>query len=102
VEDEKRFSLWGALRSPELWLLLVVSVAALGGVSAWVTVPLGVSGLTISSLPKYVELWPRARREGAVRVWWMTVGLSALNSFAAAGGAHVLGIVGGWLWGVPG
>jgi hypothetical protein len=64
----------------------------------WVVVPLLVAGLSISSLPKYIALWPRAQRAGAERVWWQTVMLSVLNNVAAAGGAFLLGIVTRWVW----
>jgi len=32
------------------------------GVAWWVMVPLVVAGLSIVSMPKYIALWPRARK----------------------------------------
>ena len=87
-----------AVRAPEFWLLVVATLAAAGGLGAWIVLPLTVAGLSISSLPKYIALWPRARAAGAVRVWWQTVALSLLNALATAGAAYVLGCGIGWLW----
>jgi hypothetical protein len=100
-EDRKPLTVWRALRAAEFWLLLVAAIAAVFRVPWWVTVPLVMGGLSISSLPKYVELWPRARAVGAELEWWKTVGLSSFNNLAAACGAHVLGVFIGWFWGVP-
>jgi hypothetical protein len=55
------------LRAPEFWLLVVASLAAAGGVQWWVVLPLTLAGLSITSLPKYVAFWPRARLAGAER-----------------------------------
>jgi hypothetical protein len=63
----------------------------------WVVVALLVAGLSISSLPKFIALRQRAQRVGADWEWWVTVALSALNSFAAACGAYMLGVVARWL-----
>ena len=70
----------------------------MSGVRWWVVVPLTVAGLTISSLPKYIELWPRARDVGAAWAWWTTVGLSTLNSLAAAIGCVLVGHLTRWIW----
>jgi hypothetical protein len=72
------------LRAPEFWLLVVASLAAAGGVQAWVVVPLTLAGLSIASLPKYVGLWPRVRRAGAEREWLLTVSLSMFSNLATA------------------
>ena len=87
-----------ALRSPEFWLLFVAAFAAAAGLSGWIIVPLTLAGLSISSLPKYFELWPRARNVGAEGEWWRTLALSALNSFAASCAAFLLGRGIGWLY----
>jgi hypothetical protein len=92
-------SIWRALRSPEFWLLMVASLTAAGGVSGWIVVPLTVAGLSISSVPKFVALWPRARRAGAGREWWLMVGLSMFNNFATSCAAFLLGIAIHWRWG---
>ena len=97
-EDGKPLTVWRALRAAEFWLLLVAAIAAVFRVPWWVTVPLVMGGLSISSLPKYVELWPRARAVGAELEWWKTVGLSFFNSLAAAVAAFVLGNLVRWLW----
>jgi hypothetical protein len=97
-EDDKPFTFRRALRSPEYWLLLVASLAAVGGVAWWIVVPLATAGLCISSLPKYVELWPRVRAAGAEWEGWKTVALSIFNSMAASCAAFVFGIVTRWLW----
>jgi hypothetical protein len=68
------------------------------GVTGWIVIPLTLAGLSISSLPKYIELWPRAERVGAEAEWWKTVGLSFFNSLAAAVAAFVLGNLVRWLW----
>lgn len=100
-DDDKPIGFWRALRQSEFWLLCAGAVAAMFGVPWWVTVPLMVAGLSISSLPKYIELWPRARNVGAEWQWMVTVALSELNALAAACGTHLAGNVTRWLWGVP-
>ena len=97
-DDDTPLTFGRALRTPEFWLLLVAATCSMSGVRWWVVVPLTVTGLTISSLPKYIELWPRARDVGAVWAWWATVGLSALNSLAAAVGCVLLGHLTRWIW----
>jgi hypothetical protein len=57
--------LTSALRAPEFWLLVAASLAAAGGVPWWIVLPLTLAGLSVTSLPKYVELWPRVRRARA-------------------------------------
>jgi hypothetical protein len=52
----KAMTLRRALRMPEYWLLLVTALAGCLGVAWWIAVPLATAGLSISSLPKYVEL----------------------------------------------
>jgi hypothetical protein len=94
-EANKAKSFW---REPEFWLLLMAALASVFGVTWWVVVPLTVAGLSISSLPKYVKLWPRARSVGAETEWWKTVLLSMLNNLAAGCGAFVLGKLIHWLW----
>ena len=98
-DDERQLTFWRALRSPEFWVLIVTAVAGAAGGSWWVFIPLGVAGLSISSLPKYIKMWPRARDVGAEWKWWETVALSALNSAGAASGAFMVGIVTRWLFG---
>jgi hypothetical protein len=56
-------------------------------------------GRTInSSLPKYVELWPRVQRTGAEWEGWKTVALSVFNNIAASCGGFLLGVFSRWLW----
>jgi len=94
-DEDKRQSFW---RAPEFWLLLAASGVSTLGVTGWIVIPLTLAGLSISSLPKYIELWPRAERVGAQAEWWKTVGLSFFNSLAAAVAAFVLGNLVRWLW----
>lgn len=53
---------WRFWREPEFWLLLVATLGATFGLSVWIVVTLTVAGLSISSLPKYIALWPRAHQ----------------------------------------
>jgi ABC-type sulfate transport system permease component len=85
-------------REPEFWLLVVAALASTLGLAVWIVVPLTAAGLSISSLPKYIELWPRARAVGAETEWWKTVLLSMLNSLAAACAAFLFGTFSRWLW----
>ena len=89
---------WRFLREPELWLLLVAAIASSFGRAVWIVVPLTLVGLSISSLPKYIELWPRARDVGAETEWWKTVLLSMLNNLAAACAPYAFGNLSRWLW----
>src|SRR5258708_1466347 len=96
--DGKGMTLRSALRSPEYWLLLVTGFAGYFGTPWWVAVPLATAGLSISSLPKYVEMWPRVRKVGAEWEGWMTVALSTFNSIAASAAAFLLGVLSRWVW----
>lgn len=60
LDDGKELTVRRAFRAAEFWLILVTAVAATFGVAWWVAVPLATLGLSISSLPKYFEMWPRA------------------------------------------
>ena len=98
MDDEQQPTFGRALRAPEFWLLVAAALSALAGVAWWVVVPLVMAGLSVSSLPKYIELWPRARGVGAEREWWKTVVLSLFNTLGAACAAFGLGVVVRWLW----
>jgi hypothetical protein len=97
-DDEKALTFRRALRSPEYWLLLVAALAGCLGVAWWIAVPLATAGLSISSLPKYVELWPRVQRAGAEWEGWKTVALSMFNNIVASCGGFLLGVLSHWLW----
>ena len=98
-EDGARpLTFWRAIKMPEFWMLLVTSGAGAAGGAWWMFIPLCVAGLSISSLPKYISLWPRARDAGAERAWWETVGLSIFNNAGAASAAFMLGIGSRWLF----
>lgn len=71
----------------------------MAGLSAWIAVPLMTAGLSISSLPKYIALWPKARRVGAEGAWWQTVALSLLNNAGASAAGVVLGVLLRWIVG---
>ncbi len=98
LDDDEQLTIRRALRAPEFWLLAVAATCATFGMSAWVTIPTTLAALSISSLPKYIELWPRARDVGAAGEWWRTVALSTFSSFAASSGAHLAGLATRWLW----
>jgi hypothetical protein len=95
-EEEERLRRWWRL--PEYWLLVAAALVSMLGVAWWIVVPLTLAGLSVSSLPKYMELWPRAEKVGAQSEWWKTVALSTFNSLGAAVAAFVLGNVVRWLW----
>ena len=88
-----------AIRSPEFWLLFVAAMAAGFGVSGWIAVPATIAGLLISSLPKYLPLYPRAKAVGAEAAFWTTVLASILNATTAGFAAYLLGRATWWLWG---
>ena len=97
-DDDNPMTFLRALRAPEFWLIATAAVVAMFGVAWWVVVPLTLAALNASTLPKYIELWPRARDAGAERAWWTTVGLSMFNNLAASCGALLAGLVTRWLW----
>jgi hypothetical protein len=97
-DDDRPPTAWRALRAPEFWLLLVGCIAAAAGVGAMVVVPLIVAGLTISSLPKYMTLWPCGKRAVVEGPWWRTVALSMLNTLAVGCVDFVPGTVARWQW----
>ena len=74
-------------------LIFAAAIGGFAGGSWWVFIPLCVAGLSIVSLPKYLELWPRAQNVGAEGMWWKTVGLSVLNGAGAASAGFVFGAV---------
>lgn len=94
ADEERPLTFWRAFRRAEFWLLLATAACGAYGVSGWIVVPLTTAGLSISSLPKYVRMWPRAQRVGAQAVWWRVVGLSTglgvLTAYASM-------LVGYWL-----
>jgi hypothetical protein len=89
---------WRALRSPESCLLLVGCIAADAGVGVSIVVPLIVVGLSISSLLKYLSIWPIAERVGAQRDWWQAVAFSLLGNLVVACAVCIAGVVFRWLW----
>ncbi len=99
ADDGKPFGFWRALGNAEFWLLLVTALSGALGLMWWVSVPLCVAGISISSLPKYVTLWPRARETGSELEWWKTVGLSMMNALAASSAVFVFGMAARWFAG---
>ena len=97
-DDNTPLTFFRALRAPEFWLFLAGSVASLIGVAGFVVIPLSVAALSIASLAKFIELWPRAQDVGAEWAWWVTVVASMLNDLAASCGVFVLGKFVRWLW----
>ena len=98
-DNEKPPTFWRALCEPEIWILIVTATGAWAGGAWWVFMGLCLIGLSISALPKYWKLWPKAREVGAEWVWFETVGLSLLNNLGAAAAAFMLGIGVRWLFG---
>ena len=99
-EDDAPMSFRRALRSPEFWLLLVAAITSGCGVSGWIVVPATMTGLLISSLPKYGPLYVQAKAAGVTPAFWATVLASIGNAAVAAIAAFVLGRATWWLWGL--
>lgn len=100
VDDDTSSTPRSALRASEFWLLLVVVMAAGFGVSAWITIPACMAGLLISSLPKYVPPYARAKAMGADTAFWSTILGSIAIAATASIAAHLLGRFTWWLWGL--
>ena len=66
----------------------------------WVTIPATIAGMLISSLPKYIAIYARAKAVGAVAEFWATVAASVLNAAVIGIAAFVLGRATWWLWGL--
>ena len=98
MNDDDQMTFWRALLSPEFWLLLITALGASAALQWWIGLPLCVAGLSISALPKYIELWPKAYKVGAERAWFMTVVLSMFNNLASSCGVYLLGYLVRWLW----
>ena len=98
-DDDPQSDSGSAIRSPEFWLLFVAAMAAGFGVSGWISVPATIAGLLISSLPKYLPLYPRTKAVGAEAAFWTTVLASILNATTAGFAAYLLGRATWWLWG---
>ena len=88
-----------SFRQPEYWLLLVTAAGGCVTRAWWVVIPLCVAGLSISALPKYIKLWPRAESTGHRKEWFATVGLSLLNSSGVASAAYMIGVIIRWVLG---
>ena len=94
------FGTHSAIRSPEFWLLFAAAMAAGFGLSGWISIPATTAGLLISSLPKYLPLYPRAKAVGAVAEFWATVLASILNATIVGIAVFLLGRTTWWLWGL--
>jgi hypothetical protein len=92
VDQVLRMSFLRAFVKAEFWLLVLTAAAGQMGLAWWVCVPLCLAGLSVSSLPKYVQLWPKAREVGGERVWWQSVGISVSGALAASVAAFVFGV----------
>lgn len=78
--------------SVEFLLLVVCAACGFGAVSELLVMPVGMAGLLMSSLPKYLLFWRRATavdRLGAVK---MSIAISVLNAFVAVAAAYGLGL----------
>ena len=98
--DVPPFGTRSAIRSPEFWLLFAAAMAAGFGLSGWISIPATIAGLLISSLPKYLPLYPRAKAVGAVAEFWATVLASTLNATIVGIAVFLLGRATRWLWGL--
>ncbi len=78
---------------PVYWLLLLGIASAAAGVRATIIIPSILAGLLAFSLPKYAELWPRARDAGASTKWLATVAASVGGSIATTLGAYYTGLL---------
>ena len=99
-DDVPPFGSRSAIRSSEFWLLFAAAMAAGFGLSGWVTIPATIAGMLISSLPKYIAIYARAKAVGAVAEFWATVAASVLNAAVIGIAAFVLGRATWWLWGL--
>ena len=61
-DDEPPQTFWRTIRDLDFWLLVVAGIATYTGVAWFVVWPLATAGLSISSLPKYIELAPPSVR----------------------------------------
>ena len=98
MKDDEPVTFRRALRAPEFWLLTVTAFGAAAGLQWWIGLPLCIAGLSISALPKYIEMWPRAREVDAEREWVITVALSMFNKLGATCGVYLHGHVVRWIW----
>ncbi len=79
--------------SVEYQLLVLCAACGFGAVSGLLVVPVGTAGLLLSSIPKYLVFWHRAKevdRLGAVK---SSMALSVLNAFVTVAAAYGLGRV---------
>ena len=97
-DDDPQSGFGSAFRSPEFWLLFVAAMAAGFGMSGWICVPVTIARLLISSLPKYLPLYPRAKAAGAEAAFWATVLASVLIATTVGIAAFLLGKATGRLW----
>ena len=98
--DVPPFGTRSAIRSPEFWLLFAAAMAAGFGLSGWISIPATIAGLLISSLPKYLPLYPHAKAVGAAATFWVAVFASILNATVVGFAAFLLGRAAWWLWGL--
>ena len=89
---------WRQIRAPEFWLLFAVVLAALLEIAWWITLPLAIAGLAVSTLPKFSAHWLRARAVGAERDWWKRVAHWFLRSVGASIAAFALGHAVGYVF----
>ena len=120
-------SLWRALRSVEYWALFAVGLAGLAHASPWLSVVGSAFVLSLVSWPRarWRDLMVTARhvdsewRDLAALAWagglhwhgliyWLRGHFAVLvmaahmaNNLLHCGLAYVVGLVSGWLWGVP-
>lgn len=78
--------------SVEYLLLFLCAVCGLGAVSGLVVVPVGIAGLLVSSLPKYMVFWQRGKDVGKLGAVTFSMALSVLNAVVAVAAAYGVGL----------
>ena len=79
-------------------MLFAAAIAAGFGLSGRISILTTIAGLLISSLPKCLPLYPRAKAVGAVAAFWTTVLASVLNPTTVGFATCLLGLATWWLW----
>lgn len=79
--------------SVDYLLLVVCAACGFGGVTGLVVVPVGTVGLCLSSLPKYLPFWQRAKEVDKLSAVMSSMVISVLNAFVAVAAAYGLGLV---------
>ncbi|HEX2842062.1 hypothetical protein [Hyphomicrobium sp.] len=82
--------------SAEFLLLVICAACGFGAVSPIVVVCLGTAGLLMSSLPKYVAVWGRAKEVDRLAVVKGSMAVSVVNALVAVSASYGVGLVARW------